>query len=62
MRNLDNHRYIGEAIQLLQAKGERVQVPLWFKVLDWILALAYVSALAFVLYNLGKWLLNKTIF
>ena len=34
MRNLDNHRYIAEAIQLLQAKGERVQVPLWFKVVD----------------------------
>jgi hypothetical protein len=34
MRNLDNHRYIGEAIQLLQAKGERVRVPIWFKVVD----------------------------
>ncbi len=62
MRNLDNHRYIGEAIQLLQAKGERVRVPLWFKVLDWFLTLVYVSALAFVLYYLGKWLLNKITF
>jgi hypothetical protein len=62
MRNLDNHRYIGEAIQLLQAKGERVRVPLWFKVLDWFLALVYVSAVAFVLYSLGKWLLNKITF
>lgn len=59
MRNLDNHRYIGEAIQLLQAKGERVRVPLWFKVLDWFLATLYVSALAFVLYSLCKWLVNK---
>lgn len=62
MRNLDNHRYIGEAIQLLQAKGERVRVPLWFKVLDWFLAMVYVSAFAFVLYSLGKWLLNKITF
>ena len=60
MRNLDNHRYIGEAIQLLQSKGEKVTVPLWFKVLDWILAIIYVSSLAFALYILGKWLLNKT--
>jgi len=60
MRNLDNHRYIGEAIQLLQAKGERVRVPLWFKVLDWFLATLYVSALAFVLYSFGKWLILKT--
>ena len=59
MRNLDNHRYIGEAIQLLQAKGERVRVPLWFKVLDWFLATLYVSALAFALYSLGKWLILK---
>lgn len=62
MRNLDNHRYISEAIQLLQAKGERVRVPLWFKVLDWFLATVYVSALAFALYSLGKWLLNKITF
>ena len=60
MRNLDNHRYIGEAIQLLQTKGEKVSVPLWFKVLDWILAIIYVSSLAFALYIFGKWLLNKT--
>mgnify|MGYP003143937207 CR=1 FL=1 len=59
MRNLDNHRYIGEAIQLLQAKGERVRVPLWFKVLDWFLTLVYVSVLAFVLYSIGKWLIHK---
>lgn len=59
MRNLDNHRYIEEAIQLLQAKGERVQVPLWFKVLDWILAIIYVSAFAFALYSIGKWLIHK---
>ena len=59
MRNLDNHRYISEAIQLLQAKGERVRVPLWFKVFDWFLALVYVSALAFVTYKIGLWLLLK---
>jgi hypothetical protein len=59
MRNLDNHRYIGEAIQLLQTKGEKVSVPLWFKVLDWILAIIYVSSLAFALYILGKWLIHK---
>jgi hypothetical protein len=40
MRNLDNHRYIGEAIQLLQNKGERVQVPLWFKVLDVLISVS----------------------
>ena len=62
MRNLDNHRYIAEAIQLLQAKGERVRVPLWFKVLDWFLTLVYVSALGFVIYKIGKWLLNRIIF
>ena len=59
MRNLDNHRYIGEAVQLLQAKGEKIKVPLWFKVLDWILATLYVSSLAFALYTLGKWLIHK---
>jgi len=62
MRNLDNHRYIGEAIQLLQAKGERVQVPLWFKVLDWFLATLYVSVLGFVMYKIGSWLLSRIIF
>lgn len=62
MRNLDNHRYIGEAIQLLQAKGERVRVPIWFKVLDWFLTLLYVSALGFVIYKIGKWLLSKITF
>jgi hypothetical protein len=40
MRNLDNHRYIGEAIQLLQNKGERVQVPLWFKALDVLISVS----------------------
>lgn len=43
MRNLDNHRYIEEAIQLLQAKGGRVQVPLWFKALDIFFTLIIVS-------------------
>ena len=62
MRNLDNHRYIAEAIQLLQAKRERVRVPLWFKVLDWFLTLVYVSALGFVIYKIGKWLLSRIIF
>jgi len=62
MRNLDNHRYIGEAIQLLQAKGERVRVPLWFKVLDWFLATLYVSVLGFVIYKIGSWLLSRIIF
>ena len=62
MRNLDNHRYIGEAIQLLQAKGERVRVPLWFKVLDWFLATLYVSALGFVIYKIGLWLHSKITF
>lgn len=62
MRNLDNHRYIAEAIQLLQAKGERVRVPLWFKVLDWFCAFIYVSALGFVIYKIGKWLLSRIIF
>jgi len=59
MRNLDSHRYIGEAIQLLQAKGEKVTVPLWFKVLDWILAIVYVSSLCLFLYTLVKWLIHK---
>ena len=62
MRNLDNHRYIGEAIQLLQAKGERVRVPLWFKVFDWFLTLVYVSALGFVIYKIGLWLHSKITF
>jgi len=43
MRNLDNHRYIGEAIQLLQNKGENITVPLWFKVLDWFLVACIIS-------------------
>ena len=59
MRNLDNHRYIGEAIQLLQNKGEKITVPLWFKVLDWVLASVYLCSFAFVLYSLGKWLIHK---
>lgn len=62
MRNLDNHRYISEAIQLLQAKGERVRVPLWFKVFDWFLTLVYVSALGFVTYKIGLWLLSRITF
>ena len=62
MRNLDSHRYIGEAIQLLQAKGERVQVPLWFKVLDWFLAVVYVLTLCFILYKSLEWLLSKITF
>lgn len=40
MRNLDNHRYIGEAIQLLQNKGERVKVPFWFKALDVLISVS----------------------
>lgn len=40
MRNLDNHRYIGEAIQLLQNKGEKVKVPFWFKVLDVLISVS----------------------
>jgi len=43
MRNLDNHRYIGEAIQLLQAKGDKIKVPLWWKVLDWFILALLVS-------------------
>jgi hypothetical protein len=43
MRNLDNHRYIGEAIQLLQAKGDKVKVPLWWKVLDWSIVILILS-------------------
>lgn len=62
MRNLDNHRYIGEAVQLLQAKGDKIKVPLWFKVLDWILASVYVVAFAFAIYKLAQWLLNKITF
>jgi hypothetical protein len=58
MRNLDNHRYIGEAIQLLQAKGEKVEVPLWFKVLDACLAAVIYSTILSILI----WLLKKTIF
>jgi len=58
MRNLDNHRYIGEAIQLLQNKGERVQVPLWFKALDWFLTFGYIFGLAYLLYLSIKWLLK----
>ncbi len=60
MRNLDNHRYIGEAIQLLQNKGEKVKVPFWFKALDWFLASGYVIGLAFLLYKLITWLILKT--
>lgn len=59
MRNLDNYRYIGEAIQLLQAKGERVQVPLWFKLVDWVLAILFVSAYLFAAFKLIQWLLLK---
>lgn len=43
MRNLDNHRYIGEAIQLLQAKGDKIKVPLWWKMLDWFILALLVS-------------------
>ena len=59
MRNLDNHRYIGEAIQLLQAKGDRVQVPLWFKVVDWAVAILFVSTYLFAAFKLIQWLLLK---
>jgi hypothetical protein len=57
MRNLDNHRYIGEAIQLLQAKGEKVEVPLWFKVLDVCLSVVIYSTILTILI----WLLKKLI-
>ena len=60
MRNLDNHRYIGEAIQLLQNKGEKVKVPFWFKALDWFLTFAYIFGLAYLLYISIKWLILKT--
>jgi ketopantoate hydroxymethyltransferase len=43
MRNLDNHRYIGEAIQLLQAKGDKIKVPVWYKVVDVILFLITIG-------------------
>lgn len=43
MRNLDNYRYIGEAIQLLQAKGDKIKVPLWWKVLDWFIVALILS-------------------
>jgi len=43
MRNLDNHRYIREAIQLLQAKGDKIKVPFWWKVLDWLIVALIVS-------------------
>jgi hypothetical protein len=57
MRNLDNHRYIGEAIQLLQAKGEKVEVPFWFKVLDVCLSVVIYSTILTILI----WLLKKLI-
>ncbi len=60
MRNLDNHRYIGEAIQLLQNKGGKTKVPFWFKALDWFLASGYIFGLAFLLYKLITWLILKT--
>ena len=58
MRNLDNHRYIGEAIQLLQNKGERVYVPLWFKVLDVLISvsIALTPLIALI------WLVKKKLF
>ena len=59
MRNLDHHRYIGEAIQLLQNKGEKVTVPLWFKVVDWFVAILFVSAYLFAAFKLIQWLLLK---
>ena len=58
MRNLDNHRYIGEAIQLLQNKGESVQVPLWFKVLDVLISvsIALIPIITLI------WLVKKKLF
>ena len=58
MRNLDNHRYIGEAIQLLQNKGEGVQVPLWFKVLDVLISvcIALIPIITLI------WLVKKKLF
>lgn len=59
MRNLEKYCYIGESIQLLQAKGEGVHVPLWFKVVDWAVAILFVSAYLFAAFKLIQWLLLK---
>ena len=59
MRNIDNHRYIGEAVQLLQAKGEKVRLPRWVKPLDYLLTGLFLSAYFFAFYKLITWLLLK---
>jgi|TARA_R110000822_G_scaffold203543_1_gene340443 hypothetical protein len=59
MRNLDNHRYIGEAIQLLQAKGEKAPLPWWVKPLDYVVTALFLSAYLFAAFKLIQWLLNK---
>ena len=59
MRNLDNHRYIGEAIQLLQAKGEKAPLPWWVKPLDYLLTALFLSAYLFAAYKLIQWLILK---
>ena len=59
MRNIDNHRYIGEAVQLLQAKGEKARLPRWVKPLDYLLTALFLSAYFFAFYKLITWLLLK---
>ncbi len=59
MRNLDNHRYIGEAIQLLQAKGEKAPLPWWVKPLDYVVTALFLSAYLFAAYKLIQWLILK---
>jgi len=59
MRNLDNHRYISEAIQLLQAKGEKKKLPRWVKPLDYMLTALFLSAYFFVVFKILQWLLSK---
>ena len=59
MRNLDNHRYIGEAIQLLQAKGEKKKLPRWVKPLDYILTALFLSAYFFLVFKILQWLVLK---
>ncbi len=59
MRNLENHRYIGEAIQLLQAKGEKAPLPWWVKPLDYVVTALFLSAYLFAAFKLIQWLLNK---
>ncbi len=62
MRNIDNHRYISEAIQLLQAKGEKKKLPRWVKPLDYILTALFLSAYFFVVFKILQWLVLKIFF